>query len=386
MFRRRRLLLKLSQRPLLRRQLFADGRALFLPLLERLRGLIRRDIGIVRGLRFGHGFHRLARFPQTLRRRFVTVFGQIAPARKIRARPLRLAMRFLLRLLRADEDRGCLLPLLRRLHFSTERLELPRRRLGFRRTFRAFADALGDRRELRFFGATKFLELIHHRLQPLETVPENFHIEQRLEMFARLGRSRVEGQREPPLLHANQLRKKLRKSRAIIGTRDAAEEGFHFRITLRGDAAVAELHHFRAAAALQTEPALQPVRLAVVRKSNVDLARLLSGAQEIRRHLEVFLEDGIGEKKRVTQALDQRAFAVAVSSGDAVDAGLEGNGDPVPVRALAVRLDILQTDRADDHGSGFAKATRTLSTRGLARIVSASSCGERPRCTPSFSS
>ena len=190
------------------------------------------------------------------------------------------------------------------------------------------------------------------------------------------------------MFHADQLCKKLGEPRAFAHSRDAAQEGLHLRVALRREAFVAELHHLCATPALQSKAALQPVGFAVVRECDIDFASLFPGAQEVGRDFEIFLENRVREKQRVAETFDQRAFAVAVSSGDAVDAGLEGHRDPLPLRALAVGLDVLQANRADDHTasteSGVARAIRTLSTSALARIVSASSCGELPRCTPSF--
>src|SRR5262249_19340159 len=90
---------------------------------------------------------------------------------------------------------------------------------------------------------------------------------------------------------------------------------------------------------------------------------------------------------------------MTVFAGDAIDTGLEINGDPVTVRTFPVGFDVFKTKRADDHagtgsaggsgveevtstagspagpgtdtGPGFCRvASRTLSIRGLSWITS----------------
>ena len=100
---------------------------------------------------------------------------------------------------------------------------------------------------------------------------------------------------------------------------------------------------------LSAQPALDAIGLAVAIEHHIDLADLGSRPEQVGRGIEILLVNRLSEEQRVAQALDQRGFAMPVSSGDAVHAWLEINGHAVALRTFAVGLDVLQANGPDDH-------------------------------------
>src|SRR6266404_7004690 len=56
-----------------------------------------------------------------------------------------------------------------------------------------------------------------------------------------------------------------------------------------------------------------------------------------------------GRKQGITQSLDQRAFSMAISAGNAIDSFLKIDRDAIGVGAFSIGLDVFDAKRAYNH-------------------------------------